>query len=201
MRSCRLFSLLLTLTALCQTAKAQFLGGNGQGAGQVAGTTYRLLDGATVTPQAVQFVQHPANTVAFRPDVAGMVHLYTHNDLLLADVTPITISIQNNPGSASILGTTSISTSAGVASFSALAITRSGTGYTLAAAATGATSGVSQPFDVSQATLELTQMPPVFVETGATFPIRARITDGTNVLTLASTSITLALSTNPTGAT
>ena len=198
MRSCRLFSLLLTLTALCQTAKAQFLGGNGQGAGQVAGTTYRLLDGATVTPQAVFFAQSPSNTVVFRQDVSGSIYVNTHNDLLLGENTSVTLSIQNNPGGGSLIGTTNINCTAGVGSFSGLAITRSGTGYTLGAAGSSL-SGNSQPFNVTNANLVIISQPPGSTYANESFDLQVGVADPANgsILTLANTTLNIAINNNP----
>jgi hypothetical protein len=51
----------------------------------------------------------------------------------------ITVAIGTNPGGGTLTGTTPVSASSGVATFSDLSINKTGTGYTLTAAATGLT--------------------------------------------------------------
>ncbi|MBI4570098.1 MAG: Ig-like domain-containing protein [Planctomycetes bacterium] len=61
----------------------------------------------------------------------------------------VTLAIATNPGSGSMTGTASRAAVAGVATFSDIAITKAGLGYTLSAAATGLTTATSAPFDVA----------------------------------------------------
>ncbi len=61
----------------------------------------------------------------------------------------VTIAIGMNPGSGSLSGTTTVDASAGVASFSDLSISATGTGYTLVATSQGITSATSDPFNIS----------------------------------------------------
>jgi hypothetical protein len=60
----------------------------------------------------------------------------------------VTLAIGTNPSGGTLTGTLSAAAVAGVASFPILTIDRPGTGYTLAAAASGLTSATSSPFDV-----------------------------------------------------
>ncbi|MGH7612728.1 MAG: beta strand repeat-containing protein, partial [Gemmatimonadales bacterium] len=61
----------------------------------------------------------------------------------------VTIAIGNNPGSASLGGTTAVPATAGVAAFSGLTLNQAGTSYTLTAAATGLAGTTSAAFDVT----------------------------------------------------
>ncbi len=85
----------------------------------------------------------PAVTVEIR-DGAGAV-LTTRTD-------DITISIQNNPGGATLGGATTATAVAGVATFSNLTLDKAGTGYTLAASATNASGTTSTAFNITAGT-------------------------------------------------
>ena len=63
--------------------------------------------------------------------------------------TQVTIAIGNNPGNATLGGTTTVTTTAGVATFDNLTLDRLGSGYTLTAHATGLTDAGSVAFDVT----------------------------------------------------
>lgn len=60
----------------------------------------------------------------------------------------VTLSIFTNPGGATLSGTLSVTAVAGVATFSNLTLNQLGTGYVLAAVATGLTTGNSSGFNV-----------------------------------------------------
>ena len=176
--------------------KAQYLGGSGYGEDNDI-TSNSLLTGVVPTPTSIQFVTHPINSVAYKNDVAASVYLYGPNNLLLNWSGTITLTIGTNPGSGSLLGATGTTASGGVATFSSLAITAPGTGYTLSASTTGV-SATSNPFDVSDYTLLFTVQPISFYITNQTFLIRVSVTDGAgNVLPLATPLVSLSLSTNP----
>ena len=59
------------------------------------------------------------------------------------------MAIGTNPSAGSLFGTTNVAAVAGVATFSALKIDKAGTGYTLAASATGPTGATSASFDIT----------------------------------------------------
>lgn len=61
----------------------------------------------------------------------------------------ITVAIGANPAGGTLSGTTSATAVAGVATFGGLTIDRPGTGYTLTAAASGATGATSTAFNVA----------------------------------------------------
>jgi len=66
-----------------------------------------------------------------------------------AAATAVTVSIQANPGGGTLAGTTTVTSSAGVADFGNLQINKAGVGYELAANATGFTAATSNPFTVT----------------------------------------------------
>ena len=73
---------------------------------------------------------------------------------------PITLSIGNNPGGATLSGTLTANTVSGVATFTGLSLNQPGLGYTLNATS-GALSATSTAFDIYPGDLELTFAGPV----------------------------------------
>jgi hypothetical protein len=63
--------------------------------------------------------------------------------------TPVTVSIQANPGAATLSGTTTVNSSNGAADFGDLQINNAGVGYELAANATGFTGVTSAAFTIT----------------------------------------------------
>src|SRR3989442_8851441 len=61
----------------------------------------------------------------------------------------VTVAIGTNPGGGTLAGTTGVTAVSGVATFANLSINKVGTGYTLAASATGVTPATSTPFNVT----------------------------------------------------
>jgi hypothetical protein len=66
-----------------------------------------------------------------------------------ASRTQVTISIETNPGGGTLAGTTTVTSSNGVADFGNLQINKAGAGYDLAASASGFTPGTSNFFTVT----------------------------------------------------
>ena len=178
-----------------------FYGGSGQGEDEFTAAAV-LVSGAAVTARSLFFTRHPANTIAYRPDIGGALYVYGSNQLLVGNSTSVTLGIANNPGAGTLLTSTSITVSGGTGTFSGLHITRSGVAYTLSANSTGLISDTSDAFDVGKATLEFVQQPPAFVESAVAFPTSVRVTDGNGeLLPLANPSISLAFAANPGAAT
>lgn len=66
----------------------------------------------------------------------------------------VTLTIEANPGGATLGGTTSVAAASGLATFSTLSLDVPGTGYTLRASATGLTAAVSGTFDMAAGPLD-----------------------------------------------
>jgi hypothetical protein len=99
----------------------------------------------TSQPVATQAGSHiaPAVEVSGEDVFGNIVTTFTGN---------VTIAIGTNGGSpaaGTLSGTATVAAAAGIATFSDLSIDKSGSGYTLAATATGATPGASNAFDVT----------------------------------------------------
>lgn len=69
----------------------------------------------------------------------------------------VTVALGANPGGAVLSGTTTRTATAGVATFDDLSLDKAGTGYTLAASATGATGATSNPFGVGAGVVSASQ--------------------------------------------
>lgn len=108
----------------------------------------------TVIPGAasqLQFLQQPTNIGANVPispapsvrvlDAAGNLRNSDNS-------TSVTLAIGNNPSSGSLSGTTTVSASSGIATFTGLSINESGDGYTLLATSSGLSSDESDGFDI-----------------------------------------------------
>ena len=63
----------------------------------------------------------------------------------------ITVSLGSNPSGASLLGTTTIAATSGVATFSDLSVDKAGTGFTMVGSANGFTRVTSGSFNVTSA--------------------------------------------------
>jgi hypothetical protein len=121
-----------------------------------------------------------------------------------ADERAVTITLADNPGGASLDGTTTRDADNGVATFANLRLNRPGTGYRLGASAEGLTGATSDPFAVAAgavASLDFTVQP---VDGTAGLPlapvvVTLRDSEG-NVAVGATAPVTVSLGTNPTDA-
>ena len=116
----------------------------------------------------------------------------------------VTVAIGANPAGGSLFGATTLAAVGGVATFSDLSVDRSGSGYTLTAAATGLTGATSAPFAVVPGAAARL----VFAVQPSTATARAIITpevevtalDGFgNTATGFTGNVTVAIGTNPAG--
>jgi hypothetical protein len=108
---------------------------------------------AAPVPTALAFVVQPTNAgagTAISPPVQVEIRDQFGARLTTATNT-VSMAIGTNPGGGTLSGTTSVAAVNGVATFSNLSIDRVGTGYTLAASATGLTGATSGGFDITTA--------------------------------------------------
>lgn len=117
----------------------------------------------------------------------------------------VTLSLGTNPGGASLNGTQTVTTTAGVATFSGLWLDKAATGYTLAASTAGTvTDAESAAFDIvaaAPAQLAFGVQPTTTKVSRVISPaVEVEIQDEFGNLTSATDPVTLALSDNPIGA-
>ncbi len=111
-----------------------------------------VITPATATQLA--FAVQPGTTVAdhqIAPAVKVQA-LDTFANLATGFTGGIAVALGNNPGGATLGGTSAIAAFAGIATFSDLSIKQTGTGYTLAATSTGLSLATSAAFDVTPGT-------------------------------------------------
>jgi hypothetical protein len=173
--------------------------------GALTPATSNLFDVAPAAPAAVTFLQQPGNILAgeaFEPAVRVAV-----NDAFGNRATNVTgnvnIVLGQNPGGATLSGTSSVALSNGEASFGNLTLDRAGTGYTLAASFGALTAVESSTFQVSPAaaTLLFVSAPTGNVTAGAAFSAEVEFRDAFGNRTPSRATVSLRLSDNANGAT
>lgn len=97
---------------------------------------------------SLEFAQQPTNTIVNQP-ITPAVKVQLANSS--ASGVPVTIAIGNNPGGATLSGTTTENTVNGVATFSNLSLNEQDLGYSLTASSPGMTGDSSTPFDINAA--------------------------------------------------
>ncbi|HEU5049296.1 MAG TPA: Ig-like domain-containing protein, partial [Gemmatimonadales bacterium] len=116
----------------------------------LTGTTSAPVTLTAGAASRLAFTVQPSNATAGAA-IAPAVRV-TVQDALGQTVTgatnAITVSIGSNPGGGTLSGTTTVNAVSGVATFSTLAINRSGSNYTLNASAAGLTGTTSATFDI-----------------------------------------------------
>jgi hypothetical protein len=154
------------------------------------------------------FVQQPTTTAAgsvITPAITVAIQDANGNTVATA-ANPVTIATGNNPGGSTLGGTATVAAVNGVATFSDLTLDKVGTGYTLAAGASGLTGATSAAFDITVGTglkLVFGVQPSAVAAGGAITPaVVVRVEDAVgNLATTFSGSVTMALGTNPAGGT
>jgi hypothetical protein len=179
-----------------------------------AGTGYTLTAAATgltgaataafnVVPGApthLGFGLQPGATVAGAPlaPAARVLILDALGNIVTSATDSVTIAFSANPAGGVLAGTLRVAAVAGVADFPSLRIIKAGSGYILAASATGLTGATSGAFSVTvgaAAKLAYTIQPTATIASAAIAPApQVTVQDSVgNTVTSATTSITLAI--------
>ncbi|MEZ5991269.1 MAG: hypothetical protein R3E76_02825 [Planctomycetota bacterium] len=107
----------------------------------------------TINPDAdaaVVFVVQPSSVVVstqISPAITAQIQDQFGNNT--TSTASVTLAINNNPGGATLGGTTTVAATSGLATFSDITLDAAGTGYTLDATSTGLTSDTSSAFNVT----------------------------------------------------
>ncbi|MGE3524646.1 MAG: Ig-like domain-containing protein, partial [Gemmatimonadales bacterium] len=152
------------------------------------------------------FIQQPANGTAgaaLAPAVTVAVQ-DANGNTVTSSTASVTLALGANPGGATLGGTLTVSAVNGIATFSTLTLNRTGQGYTLAASSSGLTGTTSSGFDISPAAAAglVFSVQPTSAVAGAVIvpPIQVTVQDAFgNTVTTATTAVTLAVGTNPSG--
>ena len=119
--------------------------------GLVSAPSTVTITSTTGTANKLVFTVQPSNVgagVSITPAVAVTIEDGSGNIVTTA-TSAVSIAISNNPASGTLAGTLTATPVKGVATFSNLSINNAGTGYTLAATATGLASATSSAFNVT----------------------------------------------------
>ena len=204
-----------TVNAVNGVATFSGLSINNAGSGYTLTASATGLSGATSTAFTVfgagaklVFTQQPTNVAAgssITPAVAVSIE-DAQGNVVASATNSVSIAIGTNPSGGTLSGTLSVAAVNGVATFSNLSINKLGTGYTLAASATGLTGATSSAFNVlvgAAAKLVFTQQPSNVVAGSSITPaVAVSIEDAQgNVVTTATNSVSIAIGTNPSGGT
>lgn len=151
------------------------------------------------------FTQQPSSVVAgasISPAVT-VTAKDAQNNTVTSYATPVSLTLGNNPGGATLSGGAAVTPVNGVATFPAVSLNRTGTGYTLVANS-GTLNQISTAFNVSAGSpsqLVFTQQPSNSVAGSSIAPaVQVSVRDALgNTVTSATTSITVAIGANPPG--
>ena len=180
-----------TLTASATGLTGATSGGFNIAAGAAAKLAYTTAPGNSTA----------GNTIAGPPSVTVQD---SFGNTVTSSIASITVAIGMNPGSGTLSGTTTKNAVSGVANFNDLSVEKSGTGYTLAASATGLTGATSSAFNVSAGAANKLAFSVQPGNAGAgvalSGPPTVVVQDGFgNTVTSSTASITAAIASNPGG--
>jgi uncharacterized protein (TIGR03382 family) len=177
-------------------------------AASLTGDTSTAFEITPSNASRLVFTVQPTNSVAgvaFSPDLRVEAR-DTSGNLDVSFNGMVSLSIGNNPGSATLMGTPMVMATAGVATFSGVSLDKVGTGYTLVAAGTGLVSATSSAFNITPAAASqlVFATQPLSAVAGSFLspPVRVEARDAfDNIDTAYTGNITVAIGTNPGGAT
>ena len=103
------------------------------------------------TPTRVAFLTEPSNTVAdsAMPGSIDIGVVDNTGSVRTNATSVVTIGIANNPGGATLTGTTTVAAVNGIATFTGLKLDKAGTAYTLVATSPGLMPDTSAVFSVN----------------------------------------------------
>jgi hypothetical protein len=167
-------------------------------------STFNVTPGAAAT---MRFGVQPSDVVAGAAiSPAITVELLDAQGNIATGAAPqVSLSLGNNPGGATLSGTTTVAAVAGVATFTGLNLNAVGAGYTLVAASAGLPVVASAGFTVTAgapATLSFITQPGSTVAGASISPaVQLDLRDAQGNLVTTPTQVTISLGNNPGGAT
>jgi MYXO-CTERM domain-containing protein len=177
-------------------------------AASLTGDTSTMFEITPSNASRLVFTVQPTNSVAgvaFSPDLRVEAR-DTSGNLDVSFNGMVSLSIGNNPGSATLMGTPMVMATGGVAVFTGISLDHQGSGYRLNATGTGVSSVVSNPFNVTPgaaAKLAVSQQPTLTVAGQPITPaVQIAVEDnfGNRVPTFTG-NVSIALQANPGGGT
>src|SRR5690349_15809913 len=191
-----------TLT-LDKTSNGYWLTATATGLSTATSNSFNITAG---NPTLLVFGTEPGTTVAGRQITPAVKvrALDALGNLVPGFTGNVSIALGNNPGGATLSGTTPVAAVGGVATFGDLILNKTGTGYTLVGSASGFTPVTSTAFDIvpGTATQLVFTVQPSNTVAGAAFSPAVQVTalDGANNLVPTFTgNVTISLGSNPGG--
>jgi hypothetical protein len=170
----------------------------------LTGSTSTAFDIAAGTLTKLAFTTQPSGAVAGSPLTTTVTGQDALGNTVPSFTGSVAVTIGANPAGGALSGAAAVNAVAGVATFSTLAIDKSGVGYTLSASSGALTGATSAPFDITAGTavgLAFTVQPSTTLAGAAIAPtilVTAQDAFG-NTATTFNGSVTLAIATNPGG--
>ncbi|HVX20709.1 MAG TPA: IPT/TIG domain-containing protein, partial [Acidimicrobiales bacterium] len=188
-----------------KTAGTQTVTATDTTTGSITGTSGTVAVTHAGATKVVVTAQPPATVTAGIPFGLTATVEDAYGNTVTTSSATVTVALTTNPGSATLLGTTTVTATEGVATFGNLTLDKAGTGYTLAVTSGSLASDTTRTFTVTHATaakVVVTTQPPATVTAGTPFGITAKIEDAFgNVVTTSSATVTVAITSGPDGAT
>ncbi len=168
-------------------------------------TAFNITEGAK---SAESFTVQPSSSVAgaaISPITVALMDAYG-NMITDDSTTAVTLSIGANPNGGTLSGTTTVTASSGLATFSGLSINKSGSGYTLTTSATGYGNATSSAFNITPGAKSnaVFTVQPAAATAGAALPslsVSLEDSNGNVIVSDSTTVVTLDIGTNPNGGT
>ena len=172
--------------------------------GSLAGVTSNGFNITSGAAAQLAFGQQPSNATAganISPAVTVLVQ-DSHGNTVTADSSTVTLAIGTNPGGGTLVGTKTVAAVSGVATFSNLSIDKVGSGYALTAGDGALGNAASNGFDITvgaAAKLAFAQQPGNTTAGASINPaVTVLVQDANgNMVTTDSSTVTLAIGTNP----
>jgi hypothetical protein len=156
-------------------------------------------------PSSLAIGTQPVNITAGSPLPAVTARVLDETGSLASTSTIlVTATLDSNPSSGMLAGTTSVNAAAGIATFNNLRLDKAGTGYTLRMSSPGVFPAISNAFNVTPGAADhlVFAAQPMSVAPGATMaPVVVDVVDSVGNPTPASGQVHIALAANPAGAT
>jgi len=176
--------------------------GNANEANSTTASVYRYAAWKG-TSKSVGFHVEPVSSEA-GASIAPSVIVKVLDDLGNIDLsdnsTSVTLAIGTNPGGGTLSGTTVRTVSSGLATFAAISIDKTGSGYTLAASASGLTGAASNSFAITPSSPAALNFVTRITSTAAGALITPEVTvkdaQG-NLVTTATNEVTVSIASNP----
>lgn len=133
-------------------AFGQYEGGSGRQEALGSSVILQLNDGQVAVASQLIYTTNPDPTFAIHQTIntLNLEYRTANGQIAFFETGNVVLTFQTNPGSATLLGTTTSTPINGLVSFSGLGVSDTASGYELLASGAGGTSAISSAYDVIQ---------------------------------------------------